>query len=414
MSNSISRTDFSRELAEGGGYLDVKHMDPDVREALHRAGVSDQQLAGIAGKDGEIAGAEFGKLFDRLDVGDHDGDGSTIALRTDSGQTTPAGAAVDELRAEIQRKRAGAGQEGIIHLGMRPQSSREAEALRSTTSGKQGGVHEIRAYENRPIEVGGRSFDLTDRAQIEPFARTFGLNGADTTKLVEALRNAPPAGRDELGRLALALKDVGSGQLHASRLVLSGHGDGQNLVDDNGTWLNHESIRDVVKLFPEGAGKIRDLAFSSCFSGTNPREWEAWKQVFPNLDSLYGYAEFSPAADGGAPGDLRAWDQMSKGNHPENVDPTRKGSATWNRVDNDQNVPKLDAAACRQIADRADTVLARYPGRQQGAALGDAEARRAYIQVSQAVNAANLPDDLRARLQSLKSALFPITHPPER
>jgi hypothetical protein len=414
MSTSINRNDFSRELAEGGGFLDVKDMDPGAREALHRAGVSDQQLQRIAGADGEIAGAEFGQLFDRLDVADHDGDATTIALRTDSGDATPAGAALDELRAEIQRKRAGAGQDGIIHLGMRPQSSREAEALRSTTSGKQGGVHEIRAYENRPIEVGGRSFDLSKKSQLEPFARTFGLNAADTAKLAEALQKAPPAGRDELGQLALALRDVGSGQLHASRLVLSGHGDGQNLVDDNDTWLQHKSIRDVAQLFPDGAAKIRDLAFSSCFSGTNPREWADWKQVFPNLDSLYGYAEFSPSADGGAPGDLRAWDRMSQGNHPEKVDPTRKGSATWNRVDGDQNVPRLDAAACRQIADRADAVVAKYPGLRPGAALGDAQARRAYIEVSQAVNADGLPRDLRVRLENLKQELFPITHPPER
>jgi hypothetical protein len=414
MSNSISRNEFSRELADEGGYLNVKDMDPEVRAALHEAGVTDQQLAQIAGKDGEIAGAEFGALFDRLDAKDRDGNRATIALRDGSGQATAAGAALDELRAEVQRKRAAAGNDGIIHLGMRPQSQREAEALRSTTSGKQGGVHEIRAYDNGPVEVGGRSFDLSDPAQVRGFARSLGLKPADANRLEQALLNAPSAGRDELARLALALKDVGSGKLHASRLVLSGHGDGQFLVDDNETRLRHQSIRDVVALFPEGASKIRDLAFSSCFSGTNPREWAAWKQVFPNLDSLFGYAEFSPAADGGAPRDLRAWDRMSQGDHPEKVDPSRGATATWNRVDGDQNVPRLDAASCGQIADRADAVLARYPGRREGAALGDPQARRAYIEVSQALNADGLSDDLRTRLQRLKWDLFPITHPPER
>jgi hypothetical protein len=410
MSNSINRGDLARELASHGGYLDVKDLDPQVRAALNRAGVSDQQLAHIAGKNGEISGKEFEALFDGLDRLDRDGDRSTIALETAAAKPTLAGAALEELRAEIQRQRNTAGHDGIIHLGMRPASSREAEALRSAAPGKQGGVHEIRAYENRPVEAGGRSFDLSDPAQIRPFVATLGLSASDSAKLERTLTLAPPDGRDELANLALALRDVGTAKLHADRLVLSGHGDGTNLVDDNHVWVKHESFREVMALFPDGAGKIRDLAFSSCFSGTNTREWEAWKRVLPNLQSILGYAEFSPSAERGAPADLRRWANQSTGNAPGAVDPTRSSVATWNRVDGDQNLVNHSPQEARRIADRAEAVLARYSARAQGSGLGDPAAMRAYVQVSQAVNSANLPPGLLARLKHLKDDLYPITH----
>jgi len=410
MSNSINRNDFARELAAQGGYLDVNDLDPDVRAALNRAGVSDQQLARIAGKDGEISGKEFEALFDGLDRLDRDGARSTIALDTAGSKPTLAGAALEELRAEIQRKRGAAGSEGIIHLGMRPASAREAEALRSATPGKQGGVHEIRAHENGPVQTGGRSFDLRNDAQIRPFVAALGLSASDAAKLGRTLQLAPPEGRDELANLALALRDVGTGKLHADRLVLSGHGDGTNLVDDNHVWVSHERFREVVALFPDGANKIRDLAFSSCFSGTNNREWEAWKKVLPNLHSILGYAEFSPSAERGAPADLRRWANQSRGDNPAAVDPTRSSVATWNRVDGDQNLINHSPQEARQIAERAEAVLARYPARVQGSGLGDAAAMRAYVQVSQAVNSASLPPELLDRLKQLKDELYPITH----
>src|SRR5687767_1105285 len=129
MSSSINRSDFARDLAAQGGYLDINNLDPDVRAALNRSGVSDQLLRQIAGKDGEIAGAEFERLFDGLDRLDRDGDRTHIALETTAGKPTLAGEALAELKAEIQRKRDAAGHDGVIHLGMRPPSAREAEAL---------------------------------------------------------------------------------------------------------------------------------------------------------------------------------------------------------------------------------------------------------------------------------------------
>ena len=210
----------------------------------------------------------------------------------------------------------------------------------------------------------------------------------------------------------LALFDVGQGRLHADRLVLSGHGDGKNLVDDHGTWLNHESLRDVARAFPQGAGKIEDIAFSSCFSGTNSKEWDETRKVFPNLKSLLGYREFSPNAETRSPADLRAWAQKTDGDDPSRMDPSGRAQAAWNKVDGDENVPHLSVKDCEHIADEAQHQIDKFEPRGPGSAVGNGEARKAYIELSQARNSQGLPPELIRRLDEERFRLFPLTHPP--
>jgi hypothetical protein len=416
---SISRDRFPGELAGADGFLNVNDLRPGTEEALEEAGVDAAELARIAGADGQISTeSEFERLFDRLDRKDRDGSRATIELG-EKGQRTNAGEAFDQMKAEIERNRAQAHQRGIIHLGMRGASSAEVDALRRVTPDGVGGVHAIRASASTDsVELDGKTYNLAkddDLGRYKTALQTGSLHmPADKAEqLATILGNAKDGTRDELAQLGVALFQVGNGQLPANRLVLSGHGNGTELVDDLGTKLSHRDVREVAKAFPEGAGKIEHLAFSSCFSATNAGDLAQTRQAFPNLKGLWAYAEFSPSAEKGAPRDLVNWAGKTDGDDPSRLDPTGRNVATWNKAEGEQNMVRVTPRQAEAIADRADEIVDAYASGKKNPAGGahDGELAAAYVRVTQAWNAEGISDELRTRLEQLKSTMYVLRHP---
>ncbi|MCI0416622.1 hypothetical protein L0222_27960 [bacterium] len=61
----------------------------------------------------------------------------------------------------MDRNRAKAGAQGVIHLGMRESSSKEAKALEKGNRKAHGGVHRIEAYKSEgEIKYNGKMRDL--------------------------------------------------------------------------------------------------------------------------------------------------------------------------------------------------------------------------------------------------------------
>jgi hypothetical protein len=417
VSRTINRTDFARELSAGGGFLNVNDLDPDTAAALKAAGVSKKDLARIAGSDGQISGKEFQNLFDVLETAERDA-GSTLTLAGAKDEPTLSGEALADLRAEIDRNRQAASGRGIIHLGMRAASQSEVDALKTVTPESTGGVHAIKAYaSDGVVELDGKKYDLRDGAQIAKFAEamvkgSLGMPAEQALRFAKFLAAAPTGTADELAQLGLALLQVGDGRLPANRLVLSGHGDGTELLPDRGNSLKHQDLRDLAAIFPEGARNIEHLALSSCFSGTNPKEWREFRSVFPNLKSLTGYAEYSPSAEKGSPKDLTAWAGKTDGDDPSQVDPTGRNSATWNVADGNQNLPHLSVRDCQRIGAEAERQVKKWTGAKNPAAgANDPALRQAYIEVARALNAEGLPEALRTQLTNLKTTLWDLRHP---
>jgi hypothetical protein len=420
MGQSISRDRFVSDLAGSDGALNINDLEPATAQALKDAGVKPGDLARIAGPDAQIATeAEYRKLFAALDRLDQDGSGSSFEVADDAGVATPAGEAYEQLKAEIARNRTEAHNRGIIHLGMRDASSSEVDALRRVTPDSAGGVLAIRAgASDDRVELDGKSYDLADAAGRAGYRDAL-INGsvgmpADKAKQLEALlAGATSRTRDELAQFGVALFQIGEGKLNANRLVLSGHGDGTRLVDDRGTRLRHDDLRSVAAAFPEGAGKIEHLAFSSCFSATNAADLRATRQAFPNLKDLWGYAGFSPSAEKGAPRDLQNWAGKTDGDDPSRMDPTGGNVATWNKADGDQNMVRLTTRDCEKAADTAQRIVDAYESGRRSRTGGahDGELAAAYVRVAQAVNAEGIPAELRNRLNDLKATMYALRHP---
>lgn len=211
--------------------------------------------------------------------------------------------------------------DGILYVGMN-QTSASAE-LGALTEATHGNVISILGRAGAAIETKFGTFDLTDDAQVHAFAdgvvKHYGLSkdaGARLESLLLSVTAHDKQGRDELGKIALYMARAESGGTPMpSRLVLSGHSTAGNLYGEaaDGTHLGKfalDDVRELGRIFPAAAKQVEDIHFGSCFSNAQIEKNEAWREVFPNLKTMWGYARFSA----GAPvGDMKAWELASRG-----------------------------------------------------------------------------------------------------
>jgi hypothetical protein len=333
--STVTRTEFFRTL--NPGRINVFDMSDRLKQELEQAGIGTRDLRQVAGEDGQIRGMqELGRLHGLIDRLDRNGSrGSFVA--TKQGEETRCGRLYRLLRAEVQSNHQQAGQRGIIYLGLRPRVQQgEVAALHRGNPGSQGGVHHIKgSSDDDRVGFRGRTYDLDSfvgRQQLAAALMQEGVSRQRAERFRALLDSAWRGSRSELAELGLALHRCGRGELRISRLVLSGHGDLLRLSGDDYVSLRYDNLARAATLFPHGAQKIKHLAISSCHSGY-PARLDTYRAVFANLRSFFGYAGFSPSAEGLAPQHLARWERMTDGEDPSRVDPFADKSVTWNPAD---------------------------------------------------------------------------------
>lgn len=333
--STVTRSEFIRTL--NPGRINVFDMSDRLKQELEQAGIGARQLHKAAGKDGQINGRqELGRLHGLIDRLDRNGSrGSFVAW--ERGEETRCGRLFRLLRSEVQNNKQQAGQRGIIYLGLRPRVQQgEVAALHRGNPGSQGGVHHIKgASEDDRVGFRGRIYDLdriAGRQQLAAALMQEGVSRQRAERFKALLDSAWRGSRSELAELGLALHRCGRGELGINRLVLSGHGDLLRLSGDDYVSLRYDNLARAAGLFPLGARRIKHLAISSCHSGY-PARLDTYRAVFSNLRSFFGYAGFSPSAEGRAPHHLARWEQLTDGDDPSLVDPFADKSVTWNPAD---------------------------------------------------------------------------------
>jgi hypothetical protein len=422
MSNTITRGQFVRELGSDGGALNINDLPPDLKKRLLDAGVDAGDLERIAGRDAQIRGTrEMAALFDLLDQVDSDRSSQSFAHKqsADPGaQPTLAGAAYDKLKEEVASRRLAAQSQGIVHLGMRPASDKEVRALRAETPAASGGVHAIRAYaSDGKIDYNGRSFDLGTDAGREAFRDAL-VSGPDKVPsgraqaLIDKLGSVDVKTRDELAQLGLALHRIGKGDLAANRLVISGHGSGRSVLGDGTGSIKHDTIREIARLFPEGAGKIQHLAMSSCFSAKSS-ELDQFRRDFPSLKTFWGYNGTSPLAETSAPAHLRTWANRSDGDDPSAMDPRGSNAATWNPVEGEQNFSSVSWLDAERALRASESVWPAYQNGSRHLAAGerDPQLDLYYRDLQNALSSPDLPAASRPALEQRRDEVLRARHP---
>ena len=415
---TVNRKEFVSDMNKGG--INVNDMSAENKEKLTKAGVSQKDLVEVAGQDGQIRGSEeYSKLFKLLDKSDRNGSAKSFEAHGKDGAQTKSGAAYDALKSEVDRNIAKAKSQGVIHLGMRPASVKEADALAKANSTSEGGVVRIEAYKSDGVmEYGGKTHDLKTREGLDSFRDSL-TTGPDkmpkekAQKFVDQLNTMKPDSRDELAQLGLNLHRTGNGTLPVNRLVLSGHGEPNGTIKGDGQGeVRLADIEALTKVFPEGAGKIEHVAVSACFVA-GQANFEEMKRMFPNMKSAFAYNSFSPAAESGAPEHLRRWESMTDGDDPSQVDPKFGKTATWNSADGMQGLPKWTLQEVEEAVKQGESAYLDYKNGKKNPkeATHDSGLDDYYVLLAELVRHPDISPERKAEAEAMRKEVLKLRHP---
>lgn len=294
-------------------------------------------------------------------------------------------------------------QETTLYMGMNPESSGvESTTLRNQT-GAAGLVNASGDQRHQDqAHVGNQWLPLTSDAGLkQALASLPNLPPAKAVALTTFLQQAADKTRDEMFNMVRHLWSVETGRALLKRLVLSGHSAGTSLWGGHGGEfgsMNYQQIFKLMGLFPTAASQVEDLAFSACFSGTAAGKLDAYRAVFPNVKTIWAYADFSPSAATGSLRHLSKWEKGTKGHGDQGVNQARKEVATGHG-DKDKNV------AIWSASDGYQTDVA---GAQLGTAdlLANVRAREAAFTTAMGTGTIDMAalNDLYGNLQQLVNA----------
>lgn len=414
---TINRKEYTNDLSKGA--INVNDMSPETKEKLAKAGVSEAELAKIAGNDGQIHGAdEFRKLFKVVDKFDKNGSASSFETHDKAGNRTVSGQVHEALNSEVEKNRAKASMQGVIHLGMRDASVKEVETLEKGNPAANGGVESIKGYaSNGKITHNGKDFDLTSKAGLTSFCNEL-KKGPDkmpkdqAEKFKKFLEGQNEKSRDELAQLGLKFYQAGEGKLPVNRLVLSGHGWDGEISGDDGAAFKLTDVEALAKVFPKGAGKIEHVAVSACFC-SGKAHFETLQSAFPNLKSAFAYNAYSPKAETQAPAHLKKWESMTDGEDPSQVDPAFKKTATWNIKDGIQGLPKITLPEAMKSADALKHTLEAYRSGRKNPSEGpkDDQLNEYYERLAVVIQHSDASAEEKAEYEAIRKEVFKLRHP---
>jgi hypothetical protein len=230
-------------------------------------------------------------------------------------------------------------------LGMNPHTQAEAEAIqKSNPSARVTTVQD--SFQNDQVRAKGpdggmRVHDLRMDAGIRSFVATLGLPLAQGQQVAAAIASAGEDARDELAQLAQVWARAEKGGVVPSRLVLSGHSGGSGLWGEEGRFsngvLSRRSLAMLAAAMPRAAAGVEDLCIAACYNG-GETTMEAWRSLFPRLQTMWAYDGSAPGTFSGATAHLARWEKATRGEvdslRPDLLRGLRKGEnlAVWSRL----------------------------------------------------------------------------------
>lgn len=240
------------------------------------------------------------------------------------------------------------------YVGMNPDASKEIGALKGTSR------------ETVRTTTGDAKLEarLKDATGIPDYvSRDLGIDpgqGDRYQKAIDALTACDPVARDTLGELMRWMNQAEQGQISLDRLVLSGHSNGfqfwgdsarRNAPQHPGTLILERDLGNVTSVFPGAAGQVRSIMFSAC---ETVGAVETVVRLFPNLDSVWAYAGFSPDIGQGSTAHIQTWARATEGVKTPTKDVARGSAAIWTKKDgfivNDPGASSVESAYTEAMA----------------------------------------------------------------
>jgi hypothetical protein len=314
----IQRSDFTGQHA--GKSIDLAKLDrqrasdPATQQKLDEGGLSvDQLRRADSNRDGKLDAAEAFKVADNFD---RDGSGQSLIAVDRAGQPTQAGKAAGALGAllakrELQPDRPA--NDDILFVGMNPDAKHEARNLAQNARGQMTTVLDGTAG-NDQIKVGSTTYDLNTPEGRSGFVGTLGLPAEQSQKVADAIASGGDDAKDELAQIAQVWAKAERGGTIPSRLVLSGHHVGSAVWGDDNGRLTWDSMKQLSQAMPSAAGQVQDLNISACYSG-GPDKAREFKEIFPNVKTIWSYSGSAPGSWSGAMAHQKYWERATRGDN---------------------------------------------------------------------------------------------------
>ncbi len=204
------------------------------------------------------------------------------------------------------------------------------------------------------LGVKGHWANLATKKGRADFVQSLDVPPATAKKIEAVLARAPKGMRDELAQMAVGWAAAERGGVSPSRLVLSGHSDGDKIWGEKSDedFLTPKLLGDLAKAMPKAAAQVEDLALSACSCGGR-ETIEQWKDAFPNLKTMLAYRTSSPDITQGSSTELARWEKLTRGPvttlDPKYFNPT---AATWTVKNGYMTKNSIDVAKVRETLDK--------------------------------------------------------------
>jgi hypothetical protein len=217
----------------------------------------------------------------------------------------------------------------IAYIGMNPHARKEIKALKRKARDK------VLA----PSDMPGLEKKLKTEKAIDNFIRDFlGVTKASDPvrhlTLRKTLALVKHDVRELLAQLMIMFNAAEKGQYKLERMVISGHSDGVAVWGEAskgrnpGTIILFRDFTNLVKSFPKAAAQVQDIMFSACFSVTAVN---LCLKMFPNLQSVWSYSQFSPSIKQGSARHIQSWERSTRGAKRPTKASKRGSAAIWIR-----------------------------------------------------------------------------------
>lgn len=292
-----------------------------AKTQLEDGGMTTEQLERAdKNRDGKIDGDE---AFNVADDFDRDGSRSSLVATDRAGAATPAGKALSSLGLLMQNREVQGGlprqptNDAVLYVGMNnptlqssgsPYELQQLRALGLDITG----ILDSRVGQDK-IRVSGQTYDLATADGRTDFVATLGLPAEQSRKVADALAASDPKAKDEMAAIAQVWAKAEHGGTIPSRLIIAGHNVGSGpWGDENGQLYWDPPLKMLAQAMPKAAAAVEDLNISACYSGGEANE-AIYRDLFPNLRTIWAYSGSAPGAASGATAHQEAWERATRG-----------------------------------------------------------------------------------------------------
>lgn len=342
---------------------------PSLFTAAHEAAHHVLQHAGVRPQSGV---GEVGDVYEQ-----HADQVAAAVVAGESAEPLLASMAVPQAKPQSRavqfEKKKEPPRESVVYLGLND-ASRETEkkvfqgmdnATVITGSGKDKSM-QGKAWSHKPGPDGKPVLlDLSKEADLEQYLTEAGVGNQrkdgegnateteeDAQARMEQMKDLFLGGKDEDGQrqggistgaldemvqFVDVLQKVEAGDMTMDRLVMSGHSTGDWVYSeaDGNPGVTFAQMTNLMQMFPKAQGGVQDLMLSACHTledsqWGDTRKGEQYKEMFPQLQSVWGYNGTSPSWKQGSSRHIQAWMNATEGNDLDKIRATAKPSKYTN------------------------------------------------------------------------------------